>query len=165
MYSVLNCQCDFHWYCRVFKKELYSGITNRTVGRVLRKSLHLKAYKPFSSSCYRTVWFYKRFLTTEHLHGLFLFFPISQRPSGNFTVTVWQSSVCILTGGKKQVNSFAWHLTFNSFNIFCEHMSSFVKIGHQRWTLYVNTYTILTIYTKTSTVFLLIPLTWNFALG
>jgi hypothetical protein len=30
---------------RVFQKELYNGIANVTVWRVLRKRLHLKAYK------------------------------------------------------------------------------------------------------------------------
>jgi hypothetical protein len=30
---------------RVFRKELYSGIPNVTMWRVLRKRLHLKAYK------------------------------------------------------------------------------------------------------------------------
>jgi hypothetical protein len=40
-------QCDFHWQCRVFQKWLYNGIANATVWRVLRKRLHLKAYKSF----------------------------------------------------------------------------------------------------------------------
>jgi hypothetical protein len=30
---------------RLFKKELYNNIPNATVWRVLRKRLHLKAYK------------------------------------------------------------------------------------------------------------------------
>jgi hypothetical protein len=30
---------------RVFKKELYNGILNVTVWRVLRKDLHLQAFK------------------------------------------------------------------------------------------------------------------------
>jgi hypothetical protein len=51
MYSVLNChnvakhgvlpeivtvQCDFHWQCRMFKKELYSDIPNVTVTSVTK---------------------------------------------------------------------------------------------------------------------------------
>jgi hypothetical protein len=36
---------DFHWKCRVFQEELYNDIPNVTAWRVLRKRLHLKAYK------------------------------------------------------------------------------------------------------------------------
>jgi hypothetical protein len=33
------------WLFRVFQKELYNGIPEAPVWRVLRKPLHLKAYK------------------------------------------------------------------------------------------------------------------------
>jgi hypothetical protein len=41
-----SCECgnEFSGY-RVFQKELYNGISNLTVWRVLRKHLHIKAYK------------------------------------------------------------------------------------------------------------------------
>jgi hypothetical protein len=54
MYSVLNCHTvakhtEFTWdsygNASFFQKELYNGIPNVTLWRVLRKRLHLKAYK------------------------------------------------------------------------------------------------------------------------
>jgi hypothetical protein len=43
--GTVTVQYDFQWYCRVFRKVLSNGIPNVTVRRVLRKLLHLKAYK------------------------------------------------------------------------------------------------------------------------
>jgi hypothetical protein len=43
--GVVTVQCRVHWKCRMFQKELCNGIPNVTVWRVLRKCLHLKAYK------------------------------------------------------------------------------------------------------------------------
>jgi hypothetical protein len=47
---VLPCQCSdiintVIYKYRMFQKELYSGVPNVTVWRVLRKRLHLKVYK------------------------------------------------------------------------------------------------------------------------
>jgi hypothetical protein len=56
---------------QVFKKELYNDIPNVAVLRVLRKRLHLKAYKLFIVQGTRLSlsWFAfkcKRFLNTRH---------------------------------------------------------------------------------------------------
>jgi hypothetical protein len=40
-------QCEFHWLYRVFEKELYNGIPNVTVWRMLRRRLQLKEYKDY----------------------------------------------------------------------------------------------------------------------
>jgi hypothetical protein len=79
MYSVLNTHSvDNHaeFYLRylqfnatftcnaVFQKQLYNGIPNVTVWRVLRKRLHLKAYKLFIVKHLNTVTFEK--LSLKH---------------------------------------------------------------------------------------------------
>jgi hypothetical protein len=43
--GIVMVQCDFHWKCRMFQKELYNGIPNAAVRGVLRKSLDLNANK------------------------------------------------------------------------------------------------------------------------
>jgi hypothetical protein len=43
--GIVTVQCDFHWEYRMFQKEIYNGIPNVTVLRVLRKRLHLNAHK------------------------------------------------------------------------------------------------------------------------